>query len=60
MKIAINKLHPFYNHPFKVIDNAEMDDLVLSIKEQGILTPVSYTHLDVYKRQGQTALRIPL
>ena len=28
MKIAINKLHPFYNHPFKVIDNAEMDDLV--------------------------------
>ena len=40
MKIAINKLHPFYNHPFKVIDNAEMDDLVLSIKEQGILTPI--------------------
>ncbi len=40
MKIAINKLHPFYNHPFKVIDNAEMDNLVLSIKEQGILTPI--------------------
>ena len=35
MKIAINTLHPCYNHPFKVIDNAEMDDLV----------SVSYTHL---------------
>lgn len=40
MKIAINKLHPFYNHPFKVIDNADMDNLVLSIKEQGILAPI--------------------
>ncbi len=40
MKIEINKIHPFYNHPFKVIDNAEMDNLVLSIKEQGILAPI--------------------
>ena len=40
MKIPINKIHPFNNHPFKVIDNEEMDNLVLSIKEQGILTPI--------------------
>lgn len=38
--LPIEQLHPFQNHPFKVIDNEEMDQLVESISAQGILTPL--------------------
>ncbi len=38
--IAIDKLHPFENHPYKVQDNEEMEALAESIKEQGVLSPV--------------------
>ena len=31
--------------------NMILDDLNLYVKENEFLTPVSYTHLDVYKRQ---------
>jgi len=37
--IALDKLHPFKNHPFKVLDNEEMEELVESIREKGIVTP---------------------
>jgi len=33
-------LKPFEGHPYKVIDNEEMDALVESIKEHGIMTPL--------------------
>ena len=33
-------LHPFPNHPFKVQDNEEMAELIQSIKELGVLTPL--------------------
>ena len=33
-------IYPFENHPFKVIDDEKMDELVESIKESGVLTPV--------------------
>ena len=33
-------IYPFENHPFKVIDDEKMEELVESIKESGILTPV--------------------
>jgi len=33
-------IYPFENHPFKVIDDEKMEDLVDSIKESGVLTPV--------------------
>ncbi|NCC44971.1 MAG: chromosome partitioning protein ParB, partial [Clostridia bacterium] len=26
--ITLDKLHPFKNHPFKVLDNEEMEELV--------------------------------
>ena len=35
-------------------DNARVESLV---KNKG-LTPVSYTHLDVYKRQGTSGIRL--
>lgn len=38
--IAIEKLSPFEGHPFKVQDNEEMNALIESIQEQGILYPL--------------------
>ncbi len=38
--IAISNLHPFEGHPYQVWDDAEMDALVESIRDHGILTPL--------------------
>ena len=38
--LSIDKLHAFENHPYKVQDNEEMESLVESIKEHGIVSPV--------------------
>ena len=38
--IPIEKLHEFDGHPFKVQDNEEMQNLVESIKTQGIVSPL--------------------
>lgn len=38
-EISLSELHPFRNHPFKVVDNEEMQKLVDSIKEHGVLVP---------------------
>lgn len=40
MEIEIDKIHPFAGHPFKVIDDEKMQDLIESISESGVLTPV--------------------
>ena len=37
--VMIDELFEFKNHPFKVRDNAKMDELVESIKEHGVLIP---------------------
>lgn len=37
--ICISDLHPFKDHPFKVVDDEAMDKTVESIKEFGVLTP---------------------
>ena len=39
-QVSISKLHPFEGHPYKVLDNEEMDSLTESIRENGVLTPV--------------------
>ena len=39
-QLQIDKLYPFKGHPFKVLDNEEMDQLVESIVTQGVLTPL--------------------
>jgi ParB family chromosome partitioning protein len=39
-EIRICDLKPFEGHPYKVIDNEEMDALVESIREHGIMTPL--------------------
>ena len=40
MEIEINKIHAFKDHPFKVLDDEKMADLVESVKIYGVLTPV--------------------
>ena len=40
MEIEISKIHPFKNHPFKVLDDEKMQDLVESVRINGVLTPV--------------------
>jgi len=39
MEIPIEELHPFKNHPYKVVDNDELRNLAKSIGENGVLTP---------------------
>ncbi len=39
-EIKIELIHPFPDHPFKVIDDEKMEDLVKSISLNGVLTPV--------------------
>ena len=38
--IPIAKLHPFEGHPYKVLDNGEMETLTESIRNEGILSPL--------------------
>ena len=45
-QLQIDKLSPFKGHPFKVLDNEEMDQLVESILTQGVLTPLVVRPLD--------------
>lgn len=40
MEIELRLIHPFKNHPFKVVDDDKMQDLVDSIKLNGVLSPV--------------------
>ena len=38
--ISIEKLYPFEGHPYKVLDNEEMEALIDSIHVEGILSPL--------------------
>ena len=38
--IAVSKLHPFEKNPYQIRDDAEMDALVESVRENGVLTPL--------------------
>ncbi len=38
-EIPLGELHPFRNHPFKVKDDAAMQDTVESVREYGVLVP---------------------
>ena len=39
VEIPLSELHPFKDHPFKVIDNDAMFDTAESIKQYGVLVP---------------------
>ena len=38
--ISINKLHEFKDHPYQALDNDEMNNLIESVQQQGIMTPL--------------------
>ena len=40
MNIKLEKLHPFEDHPYKVLDDESMTELVESIKEYGFLNRI--------------------
>lgn len=37
--IPLSELHPFKNHPFKIINNEEMERMIESIRKVGAITP---------------------
>jgi len=39
-KINLNRIENFKNHPFKVKDDEQMENLLESIKENGVLNPI--------------------
>lgn len=39
LNISLNEIDDFPNHPFKVLENEELKDLMESIKEKGVLSP---------------------
>ena len=49
--IKIHDIMPNANQPRKTFNEEKIEELAASIREHGIIQPVSYTHLDVYKRQ---------
>lgn len=40
VNIPLEKIRPFEGHPYKVLDNEEMNALIESIQEQGLLSPL--------------------
>ena len=38
--IPLTELHPFRDHPFKVVDDEKMEETVESIREYGVLVPI--------------------
>lgn len=40
-EIEVDKIHPFKDHPFKVLDDEKMHELVESIMLNGVLVPVT-------------------
>ncbi len=41
VELALDKLVPFANHTFKVLDDEQMEELVDSIRKYGIVTPIT-------------------
>lgn len=39
IEVPLDQIHTFKNHPFRVLDDARMEETVESIKEHGVLVP---------------------
>ena len=50
--LSLSQLHAFKDHPYKVLDNQDMNELVESIRANGILTPI------VVRKKGEGAYEI--
>lgn len=50
VRIAVEQLVPFHEHPFKLYEGQRLDDMVESIKEHGIMIPILVReHKDKYE-----------
>ena len=48
--LPLSELHPFEGHPFQVRDDEEMDKMVDSVKEYGVMTPGGYEIVAGHRR----------
>lgn len=48
-KICLSKIDSFKNHPFKVNDDDSLKNLANSIKENGLLSPLTVRPKDLLK-----------
>ena len=55
MNIKIEKLHLFENHPYKVLDDESMKELVGSIKEYGLLNRIIVRPMDDAPRNTKSS-----
>ena len=56
--LEISKLYTFRDHPYKVIDNAEMKELTESIAEYGVLSPIIVRPLEDTDGEYEVIMRI--
>ena len=57
-QIPIAELHPFTNHPFKVLDDESMQRTVESVEQYGVLYPIPYlTRLQEWDIQTKQTTR---
>ena len=61
--IPVDQIKPFLEHPFKLYQGERLDDMVESVREHGILTPVivrktcsGYEMLAGHNRQNATRI----
>ena len=40
VNIPVEKIRPFEGHPYKVLDNDEMNNLIESIQQKGVISPI--------------------
>ena len=40
VNIPVEKIRPFEGHPYKVLDNDEMNNLIDSIQQKGVISPI--------------------
>ena len=39
-QLPLNHIRPFEGHPYKILDNEEMNELIQSVQQHGILSPL--------------------
>lgn len=49
--VPLGKIHPFPNHPFLVVENADLQQLADSIRDHGVQEPVMLRPTDNYQYQ---------
>lgn len=59
-ELSISELRPFKEHPYRVVDDDEMDRIVESIEEHGVMTPINIRPIEGGHRRIHAAKRAGL